>query len=331
MKKIAVLAGIVGLVGSAIVSCTSDAPSQQAGSNQSSGNQSSKLTAVGVTVGDLGNPFFVQVGEGAKAAAQQIGGDGVRATVVSSGYDLNQQINQMENFVSSGVKLILLNAADSKGIAPAVAQAKNAGATVIAVDVDAEGGVDATVTSNNVQAGELACQHIVERLNGQGNVVIINGPPVSAVIDRVNGCKSVFSQNPGINILSQDQNAEGSREGGLRVMSDLLTSFKDIDAVFAINDPTGIGAELAAQQAGRKDFFIVGVDGAPEAVQALKRPGTLFVATAAQDPFRMAETAVEVGNNIMQGKPPADKKVLVPVQLITPDNVANYKGWTSEN
>jgi ribose transport system substrate-binding protein len=54
----------------------------------------------------------------------------------------------------------------------------------------------------------------------------------------------------------------------------------------------------------------------------------LFVATAAQDPFRMAETAVEVGNNILQGNPPAEEKVLVPVELITRDNVANYKGWT---
>lgn len=288
------------------------------------------LKAVGVTVGDLGNPFFVQVGEGAKAAAQRLGGDAIKATVVSSGYDLNQQINQIENFISSGVNLILLNAADSKGIAPAVRAAKEAGVTVVAVDVEAEGGVDATVTSNNVQAGELACQFIVDRLNGEGNVVIINGPPVSAVIDRVNGCESVFEKNPGINVLSRDQNAEGSREGGLRVMGDLLTSFSDIDAVFAINDPTAIGAELAAKQAGRSNFFIVGVDGAPEAVEVLKRPDSLFIATAAQDPFRMAETAVEVGNDILQGNPPDDEKVLVPVQLITQENVNEYKGWTSD-
>ena len=329
MNKIAIVTGMVGLAGSILVGCTSDAPSPQAAGGESGrSTQASELKAVGVTVGDLGNPFFVQVGRGAEAAAKRLGGAGVRATVVSSGYDLNQQINQIENFISSGVNLILLNAADSKGIAPAVMQAKNAGVTVVAVDVEAEGGVDATVTSNNVQAGELACQYIVDRLNGSGNVVIINGPPVSAVIDRVNGCESVFEQNPNIKVLSRDQNAEGSREGGLRVMSDMLTSFNDIDAVFAINDPTGIGADLAAQQAGRDNFFIVGVDGAPEAVEVLKRENSLFVATAAQDPFRMAETAVEVGNNILQGNPPAEEKVLVPVELITRDNVSNYKGWT---
>lgn len=329
MKRVAIAVGLVGLVGSALVGCSNEAPGSGQNAANGQGGEGG-LQAVGVTVGDLGNPFFVQIGRGAEAKAKEIGGDGIRTTVVSSGYDLNQQINQMENFVASGVNLILLNAADSKGIAPAVIQAKQAGVTVVAVDVAAEGGVDATVTSNNVQAGEVACQYIVDRLQGQGNVVIINGPPVSAVIDRVNGCESVFEQNPGINVLSRDQNAEGSREGGLRVMSDLLTSFSDIDAVFAINDPTGIGAELATQQAQRNDFFIVGVDGAPEAIQAINREGSLFVATAAQDPFAMAERAVEVGNDIVQGNPPPESTVLVPVELITRDNSAEYKGWTGE-
>lgn len=330
VKKVAIATSLVGLIGSALFAC-SPQPTDTASDTPDQTGQapSGEIDAVGVTVGDLGNPFFVQVGEGAEAGAKRLVGETVKTTVVSAGYDLNQQINQVENFIASGVDLILLNAADSEGIAPAVMRAKEAGVTVVAVDVDAEGGVDATVTSNNVQAGELACQYIVDQLQGEGNVVIINGPPVSAVIDRVNGCNSVLEQNPNINILSQDQNAEGSREGGLRVMSDLLTSFPDIDAVFAINDPTGIGAELAAQQAGRDEFFIVGVDGAPEAVEALQREG-LFVATAAQDPFRMAETAVEVGQQIIQGNPPAEERVLVPVELITKDNVDQYRGWTSE-
>ena len=146
--------------------------------------------------------------------------------------------------ISSGVNLILLNAADSKGIAPAVKRAKGAGAVVIAVDVGAEGGVDATVTSNNRQAGQQAAQYIVDKLKGKGQIVIVNGPPVTAVQDRVAGAMDVFSKNPDIKILSQDQNAQGSRDGGLRVMTDLLTAYPKLDAVFAINDPPGIGATL---------------------------------------------------------------------------------------
>src|SRR6516162_1206600 len=287
----------------------------------------SKLKAVAVTVGDLGNPFFVQIAHGAQAEAKKIN-PSVKFSAESSNYDVNNQTNQMDNFVSSGVSLILLNAADSKGIAPAVLRAKAAGIVVIAVDVGAEGGVDATVTSNNKQAGQLDGQYVADRLKGKGNLVIVNGPPVTAVTDRVAGFLEEIKKYPDIKILSQDQNAGGSRDGGLRVMSDLLTAFKKIDAVFAINDPTAIGCDLAANQAQRKDFFIVGVDGSPDIVPFLKDPNSLIAATAAQDPYLMAQEAVQIGYNLMQDKKPEQPLTLIPVELITKENVDQYKGWT---
>ena len=286
-----------------------------------------QLNAVAVTVGDLGNPFFVQIAHGAEAKAKQINPK-VKFTALSSNYDVNNQTNQIDNFISSNVSLILLNAADSKGIAPAVLRAKQAGITVVAVDVGAEGGVDATVTSNNKQAGSEDGQYVAERLKGQGQLVIVNGPPVTAVTDRVAGFLEEIKKQPGIKSLSQDQNAGGSRDGGLRVMSDLLTAFKHIDAVFAINDPTAIGCDLAAKQAQRKEFFIVGVDGAPDIVPALKDPSSLIAASAAQDPYAMAQKAVEIGYNIMQGKKPEQELTLIPVELITKENVNQYKGWS---
>lgn len=283
---------------------------------------------VAATFGDLGNPFFFTMGQGVQDAARAIDPD-ARVTVVSSGYDLNTQTGQIDTFISAGVDIIVLNAADTAGIAPAVRRAKEAGIIVIAADVNADGGVDATVTSNNYQAGTQAGEYIVERLGGQGNVVIINGPPVSAVIDRVRGAQDVFAQYLGINVLSDNQNAGGNREGGLRVMTDLLTAFDQIDAVFAINDPTGIGADLAIQQAGRAgEMFIVGVDGAPDAVVALNQAESDFVATPSQDPYEMARRAVEIGNRILGGETLPDELILIPTALITRDNVDEYAGWT---
>ncbi len=286
-----------------------------------------KLNSVAVTVGDLGNPFFVQIAHGAEAAAKQINPN-VKFTSESSNYDVNNQTNQMDNFVASGVNLILLNAADSKGIAPAVARAKASHVVIVAVDVGAEGGVDATVTSNNKQAGQLDGQFVADRLKGKGQVVIVNGPPVTAVTDRVAGFLEAIKKYPGIKILSQDQNAGGSRDGGLRVMTDLLTAFPKIDAVFAINDPTAIGCDLAAKQSQRKDFFIVGVDGAPDIVPSLRDKESLIAASAAQNPYTMAEKAVNIGNDILNGKKPDQELTLIPVDLITKDNVDQYKGWT---
>ncbi|HEV3210426.1 MAG TPA: ABC transporter substrate-binding protein [Chthoniobacterales bacterium] len=287
----------------------------------------SKLKGVAVTVGDLGNPFFVQIAHGAQAEAKKVN-PSVKFSAESSNYDVNNQTNQMDNFVSSGANLILLGAADSKGIAPAVMRAKAAGIVVVAVDVGAEGGVDATVTSNNKQAGELDGKYVADRLKGKGNVVVVNGPPVTAVTDRVAGFLEEIKKYPDIKVLSQDQNAGGSRDGGLRVMTDLLTAFKKIDAVFAINDPTAIGCDLASKQAQRKDFFIVGVDGAPDIVPSLKDKDSLVAASAAQDPFSMAGKAVEIGNDILNGKKPDQPLTLIPVDLITKENVDQYKGWT---
>ena len=110
-------------------------------------------------------------------------------------------------------------------------------------------------------------------------------------------------------------------------MSDLLTTFPKIDAVFAINDPSDVGVDLAANQAKRKDFFIVGVDGAPEAIEAIATPGSLYAATATQNPRGMTQTAVQVGNDILHGKKPSNPNILLPVTLITRDNVSTAKGW----
>lgn len=288
------------------------------------------LKSVGVTVGDLGNPFFVQIARGAEAKARQLGGAGVAFTAVSSNYDLNLQMNQMEDFIAAKVDLIVLGAADTKGIAPAIRKARAANIVVVAVDVAAEGGVHATVMSDNRQAGELAAQFLADRIAGKGQVLIVNGPPVSAVMDRVRGAEAVFARYPGIKVLSKDQNAGGNRMGGMNVTTDLLTAHPQVDAIFAINDPTGLGAALAVQQARRTGIIIAGVDGAPDAGKALTNPKSPFVATAAQDPFTMAAKSVEVGYDLLQGKKPASDPILIPVTLVTRDNLARYKGWTTQ-
>jgi ribose transport system substrate-binding protein len=284
------------------------------------------LKAIGVTLGSLGNPFFVALAKGAEAKAKEINPN-AKVTTASADYDLNKQFNQMDNFIASGVDIILLNAADPKAILPAVKRAQQAGIVVVGVDV-AAAGADATVQTNNIQAGQIACQYLSEKIGSKGNVIIQNGPQVSAVIDRVKGCKEVLAKSPAIKILSDDQDGKGAREGGLNVMQGHLTRFPDIAGVFTINDPQAIGSDLAAKQLNRKGIVITSVDGAPDIEAALKGD-TLILASASQDPYAMAQQAVSVGYDIMNGKKPQDPMILMPSTLITKDNVASYKGWSS--
>lgn len=285
------------------------------------------LNSIGISVGLLGNPFFVATIKGIEDRAKQINPN-VKITSVSADYDLNKQVSQIDSFIAAGVDIIMLNAVDASAIAPAVKKAQDAGIVVAAFDVSAPG-ADVTVMTNNVKAGEIACQYIVDELNGEGNVIIINGPQSSSIIDRVQGCKSVFEQHAGINILSDDQNGQASREGGLDVMQGLLTRFDDVDAVFAINDPTAIGAELAARQLNRTDFFITAVDGAPDIEETLKTGTSMIKASASQDPYVMAGQALELGYKVLQGETPEEDTVLLDPKLITAENVDEYQGWTA--
>ena len=306
--------------------CIAGATAQAPAAEPSTAAAPRQLKKVGVTLGSLGNPYFVALAHGAEAAAKQVNPQ-ARVTVLSADYDLNKQFSHIDSFIVAGVDLILINAADARAIEPAVRKAKKAGIVVVAVDV-AAAGADATVQTDNLQAGELACGFLAERLNGHGNLIIQNGPPVSAVLDRVRGCKTVLAKHPDIRILSDDQDAKGSREGGLNVMQLYLTRFPKVDAVFTINDPQAVGADLAARQLNRRGILIASVDGAPDIEAALKAD-TLVQASASQDPWAIARTAVQLGVGMMNGQRPDRPVVLLPSTLVTRANVRDYKGWAA--
>lgn len=285
-----------------------------------------ELKSIGISLGSLGNPFFIALSKGAEAEAKKTNPN-VKVLTVGFDYDLNKQFTQVDNFIAAGVDMILLNPGDPNALEPAIKKAQAAGILVVAVDTAAKG-ADITVTTNNVQAGEIACQYIVDKLGGKGDVVLQNGPQVSAVTDRVKGCKSVFAKNAGIKVLSDDQDAKGSREGGLAVMQGHLTRFPKIDAVFTINDPQAIGTDLAAKQLNRQNIIITSVDGAPDIEAALKG-NTQVQASASQDPWAMAQLAVKLGVEAMNGKKPENPVTLMPSNLVTRENVGQYKGWSA--
>ncbi len=293
------------------------------------GAQAKELKTIGVSLGSLGNPFFIALSKGAEFEAKKTNPN-VKLLTFGYDYDLGKQVNQIDNFIAAGVDLILLNPGDVKALKPAIQKAQAAGIKVVAVDTNAEG-ADAAVTTDNVQAGQIACQFIIDKLGKKGNIIIENGPQVSSVVDRVTGCKKALADAPDMKLLSSDQDGKGSRDGGLTVMKSLLTRFPKVDAIFAINDPQALGCNLAAKQLSREGMIITSVDGAPDIEAGLKDAGTPMIqASASQDPFAMARKAVDIGVDLLNGKEPAQKVTLLPSKLVTRDNVNDYKGWTSD-
>ncbi|RYC32594.1 ABC transporter [Lichenibacterium minor] len=292
------------------------------------GAQAKELKSIGISLGSLGNPFFIALSKGAEYEAKKTNPN-VKILTFGYDYDLGKQVQQINNFIAAGVDLILLNPGDVKALRPAIENAQKAGIKVIAVDTNAEG-ADAAVTTDNVQAGRIACQYFIDKLGGKGNVIIENGPQVSSVVDRVQGCKDAISKTD-MKILSSDQDGKGQRDAGLTVMKSLLTRFPDVQAVFTINDPQALGSDLAAKQLNRNNLIITSVDGAPDIEAALKDPKDPMVqASASQDPYALARKGVDIGVDLLNGKEPAQKVTLVPSSLVTRENVKDYKGWQAD-
>ena len=286
------------------------------------------ITTVGITVGSLGNPYFVAAAKGIEARAKKLTPN-AKIVAVSSDFDLGKQFTQIDNFIGAGAQILMINAADPVAIGPALMTAHKAGIVVGAFDGAAEG-ADVTVRTDNVAAGEQACRYIVDHLSGgKGDVLILNAQQTSPVVDRVNGCEKVLKAQPGINILSDNQNAMASRDGGFAVGQNLLTRFPHVDAAFCINDQSAIGLALAAKQQNRHDFFITSVDGAPDIVREIKNKDGMIKASAAQDPYGMAAAAYSYAVDVVNGKAPPEKIVRLSPTLITIDNVDSYEGWDS--
>ena len=128
------------------------------------------LKLIGISGASMGNPFFVALARGATFEAKKIN-PAVGVTTVAYDYDLGRQFTEIDNFIAAGADMILLSAGDPKAIKTAIVKAEAAGITVVAVDARAEG-ADVTVTTDNVQAGSVSCQYLVDKMGGKGNVII---------------------------------------------------------------------------------------------------------------------------------------------------------------
>ncbi|MFV0491025.1 MAG: ABC transporter substrate-binding protein [Pseudorhodobacter sp.] len=287
------------------------------------------VKSVGISVGSLGNPGFVIISNTATRLIKKSYPD-AQVTTVGYDYDIGKQVNQIDNFIAAGADFILLNPGDPNAITPAIKKAQAAGIPVVAFDTTAEG-ADAVVMTDNIMAGRIACEYIAERLEGKGDVIIQNGPQVSAVIDRVVGCKEALGEYPDIKILSDDQDGKGSRDGGMMVAQGYLTRFPKIDAIFTINDPQAIGTALAARQAGRDEFFITSVDGSPDIEDALKDPAfEMIKASSSQDFYAIPKVSVETAIKLVNGEKVDNPMILIPSALVTRENVHEYQGWNTQ-
>ena len=158
------------------------------------------------------------------------------------------------------------------------------------------------------------------------NVVLLEHPTAKSAVDRTKSFEDTVKDKPEYKIIAK-QSSNGQLEQAMPVMENIIQTQKKIDVVMGLNDPTALGALAALQAANRdKETLIYGVDGAPNAKKMIK--DGKITGTAAQSPKGIGKTAAETMYKILEGEK-VEKRILVPVILITKDNVDQFgvDGW----
>ncbi|AZP17980.1 transporter [Streptomyces aquilus] len=285
------------------------------------GTSEAKSQKIGLSLSTLNNPFFVQIRAGAQAEAKKLGVD---LTVTDAQNDASQQANQLQNFTSEGLGTIIVNAVDSDAVTPAAKGVNKAGIPLVAVD-RAVNNADtaALVASDNVAGGKLAAKDLAEKLGGKGKIVVLQGQAgTSASRERGAGFTEGLKAYPGIEVVAK-QPADWDRTKGLDVMTNLLQANPDIDGVFAENDEMALGAIKALGSKAGKSVQVIGFDGTADGLNAVKA-GTLY-ASVAQQPAELGRIAVRNAVKVAEGGK-VEKSVMVPVKVVTKENVADFAG-----
>ena len=266
---------------------------------------------IGLIVSTQNNPFFVDLKIGVEEKAKELG---YEVVVLDSQNDPAKEVSNMEDISVRGVDLVLLNPVDSDSAVASVMVANNLDLPVVTVDRMANGGdVISHVASDNVAGGKMAADFLIEKLEGKGNVVELEGiAGSSATRDRGAGFNEGIKESA-FEVISK-QTADFDRTKGLSVMENIIQAKDNIDAVFAHNDEMALGAQKALESAGLTDVLVVGFDATEDAVDSVNIGK--MAATVAQQPILIGHTAVDIAHKILSGKQ-VDTSIPVQLQLIT--------------
>jgi ribose transport system substrate-binding protein len=274
---------------------------------------------IGFSALTLTNPFFKVIADTMKAEAEKHGYDLI---VVSGERDVKKQADQVNEFIVKGVVAIVLNPCDSRSIGPAIQKANEAGIPVFTNDIKYDGDVGEVVchvATDNYQGGKLAGEAMVKLLGDSGGkVAILHFPQAESCQLRVKGFHEVVDAH---NAKSGSSKIEvvatldggGVRDEGFRAAKDAIESNPDLAAIFAINDPSALGARAALEGIGKDDqVTIIAFDGQLIGKQAI-RDGK-FLCDPVQFPDRIGRVTIEQIIKHFNGDE-VEPEILIPSEL----------------
>ncbi|MEM8655499.1 MAG: sugar ABC transporter substrate-binding protein [Pseudomonadota bacterium] len=261
--------------------------------------------------------------------------DGVELIMEDAQDDVARQLDQINNFIASGVDAIIVNAVDTNATEAMSQAASAAGVPLVYVnrqpinmDTLPEG--QAFVASNEIESGTLKAFEICKNLRAAGKsggataYMLMGQLSNQAAVQRSKDVEDVLGMDMcNFITLIDKQTANWSRDQAQDLMTNWISSGEPFDAVFANNDEMAIGAIQAMKASGisMDDVEVGGVDATPDALvsmQAGDMDVTVFQDLAGQGAGSI-DTAIKLANG-----DDVDKTVFIPFKLVTPDNVADF-------
>jgi len=269
---------------------------------------------IGMTCMDLTNPFFKLIANVMEKEASQYDHE---LLALDANNDPAKQNNQLSDFVAQGCSAIFLNPADSRAAGEGVKKAHAAGIPVFTFDVqvtDKEAAplVESHIGSDNFQGGRLAGESMLKVTGGKGKIAILSYPDVTSCILRVQGFKKILAEKPNELEIVSELSGRGNRSDGYNTTTDMLQAHPDIVGIFAINDPSALGAYSAVVKAGKQDqITVIGFDASPAGKQAVFEKK--LYDSPQQFPRKMAKGTVDAFVQYMEGED-VPKKIFIPCE-----------------
>lgn len=273
---------------------------------------------IGVSLLTLDNPFFKVIGDNITSEGSK---HGYQTIVVSADKDVARQGNQIKDFIVKKVSAIVLSPCDSKSIIPVIQEANAAGIPVFTVDIPCnEPGVKIVtqVATDNYGGGKEAAKAMIEALGeAGGKIAVLHFKQAESCILRVKGFAEIINEhNAGgkakVDIVTELEGG-GAKDMGYKAAEDAVQAHPDLRGIFAINDPSALGARAALEKAGKaQQIVIVGFDGQPEGKQAIK-DGKIYA-----DPIQFPE---KMGVQIVDAIVRHSKGENLPPQMLIPTSL----------
>lgn len=286
---------------------------------------------IGATIARFDDNFLTVMRNGMVDYAASL--DGVNLQVEDATDDLAKQIDQVKNFVASGVDAIIVNIVDTSAGAAITEAAGNVPLVFVnrqPDNVDSLPDTQAFVASNEIESGTLEAFEICKNLRAAGKAggatgYLMNGQLSNqAAVQRSKDVHDVIGMDMcNFMTLIDEQTANWSRDEAQDLMTNWMSSGEPFDFVIANNDEMAIGAIQAMMAAGidMADVQVGGVDATQDALVAMQA-GQLDV-TVFQDAHGQGAGSVDTALKLAAGED-VDTKVYIPFQLVTPANVADF-------